>query len=210
MDRYNDNYPLGYTEKFEVIDYKLKDLQKQIDSGVTWITAQYLEINQNPSTGEVLISLLNGDREVLDTKPLTITGKLVASATLSLQAKTLSLHCLDGSTVDADISSLIDDYTAKATELGEAIEAEAQRAQTAEAGKVDKVEGKGLSENDFTDALKAKLDGIEEGAQDNVIEGISVDGRQAGIEGKTAEITAGMLASALFVITDVVIEDGQE
>ena len=30
--------------------------------------------------------------------------------------------------------------------------------------KVDKEEGKGLSENDFTDELKEKLDGIEEGA----------------------------------------------
>lgn len=32
------------------------------------------------------------------------------------------------------------------------------------ATKVDKVEGKGLSEHDFTDALKLKLEGIEEGA----------------------------------------------
>jgi len=35
-------------------------------------------------------------------------------------------------------------------------------------GKVDKVTGKGLSENDFTDADKAKLDGIEAGAQVNI------------------------------------------
>jgi len=35
-------------------------------------------------------------------------------------------------------------------------------------GKVDKVTGKGLSENDFTDADKTKLDGIESGAQVNV------------------------------------------
>ncbi len=35
-------------------------------------------------------------------------------------------------------------------------------------GKVDKVVGKGLSENDFTDADKTKLDGIETGAQVNV------------------------------------------
>lgn len=35
-------------------------------------------------------------------------------------------------------------------------------------GKVDKVTGKGLSENDFTDSDKAKLDGIEAGAQVNV------------------------------------------
>lgn len=35
-------------------------------------------------------------------------------------------------------------------------------------GKVDKVTGKGLSENDFTDADKSKLDGIEADAQVNV------------------------------------------
>ena len=40
--------------------------------------------------------------------------------------------------------------------------------QTALDGKVDKVTGKGLSENDFTDALKTKLDGIEAGAEVNV------------------------------------------
>lgn len=44
------------------------------------------------------------------------------------------------------------------------------------ADKVDKVAGKGLSTNDFTDVLKDKLDGIEEGAQENVIEGIQLNG----------------------------------
>jgi hypothetical protein len=34
--------------------------------------------------------------------------------------------------------------------------------------KVDKIEGKGLSTNDFTDLLKDKLDGIQEGAEVNV------------------------------------------
>ena len=58
--------------------------------------------------------------------------------------------------------------------LGNAITAEAQRAQEAEAalrgtvdGKVDAVEGKGLSANDYTDAEKSKLAGIAAGAQVN-------------------------------------------
>lgn len=42
--------------------------------------------------------------------------------------------------------------------------------------KVDKVTGKGLSTNDFTDALKDKLDGIEAGAEANTIDSISVNG----------------------------------
>ena len=43
-------------------------------------------------------------------------------------------------------------------------------------GKVDKVDGKGLSTNDFTDNDKGKLDGIATGAQVNTIESISVNG----------------------------------
>ena len=44
------------------------------------------------------------------------------------------------------------------------------------AKKVDKVEGKGLSTNDYTDADKEKLAALEAGAQKNVIEEIQVDG----------------------------------
>lgn len=42
--------------------------------------------------------------------------------------------------------------------------------------KVDKVSGKGLSQNDFTDALKSKLDNIEADADVNVIEEVQVNG----------------------------------
>lgn len=44
--------------------------------------------------------------------------------------------------------------------------------QTALDNKVDKVTGKGLSTNDFTDALLSKLNGIESGAQVNTITGV--------------------------------------
>lgn len=42
--------------------------------------------------------------------------------------------------------------------------------------KVDKIEGKGLSTNDFTNAYRNKLGGIEAGAEVNAIESISIDG----------------------------------
>lgn len=42
--------------------------------------------------------------------------------------------------------------------------------------KVEKVEGQGLSTNDFTNEFKAKLEGIEDEAQVNLIESISIDG----------------------------------
>lgn len=51
-----------------------------------------------------------------------------------------------------------------------------QKAKQAINSKVDKVSGKGLSTNDFTTELKNKLDGIEAGAKDNVIETVKVNG----------------------------------
>ena len=48
--------------------------------------------------------------------------------------------------------------------------------------KVDKVEGKELSTNDFTNELKTKLENIETTAQVNIIESISVDGVQQTID----------------------------
>lgn len=58
--------------------------------------------------------------------------------------------------------------------------------------KVDKVSGKGLSANDFTDTLKTKLDGIEAGAQVNTVSptDISISKGQATIASGTT-ITNG-------------------
>ena len=56
--------------------------------------------------------------------------------------------------------------------------------------KVDKVEGMGLSANNFTDTLLSKLNGIAEGAQVNVIEGIKFNGAMVAVgEDKVADIT---------------------
>lgn len=55
--------------------------------------------------------------------------------------------------------------------------------------KVDKVDGMGLSANNFTDTLLAKLNGIAEGAQVNVIEGIKFNGATVAVgEDKIADI----------------------
>lgn len=56
------------------------------------------------------------------------------------------------------------------------------------AKKVDKISGKGLSTNDFTTALKNKLDAIEAGAQKNVIELIKRNGTNLPVDGKAINI----------------------
>ena len=55
--------------------------------------------------------------------------------------------------------------------------------------KVDKVEGKGLSTNDYTTSEKTKLGGIATGAQVNVLEGIQKNGTAVTIKNKVANIT---------------------
>lgn len=54
--------------------------------------------------------------------------------------------------------------------------------------KVDKVEGMGLSANNFTDSLLEKLNGIAEGAQVNVIEAIKINGVAQAITDKAVNI----------------------
>lgn len=90
----------------------------------------------------------------------------------------------------------------------------ADQIATAIVGKVDKEEGKGLSANDFTDSLMAKLTGIEAGAQVNTIEKISVAGSVLDVVNKAVEIPvasaikAGVVKSADAINTIKVAADG--
>lgn len=59
------------------------------------------------------------------------------------------------------------------------------------ANKVDKVNGKGLSTEDFTTSEKTKLSGIASGAQANVIEVIKVNGVTQTVTNKTVDIIGG-------------------
>ena len=56
-------------------------------------------------------------------------------------------------------------------------------------GKVDKVTGKELSANDFTDTLKSKLDGIESGAQKNTV--VSVAGKTGTVTLSKSDVGLG-------------------
>lgn len=56
-------------------------------------------------------------------------------------------------------------------------------------GKVDKVDGKGLSSNDYTSDEKTKLANIAAGAQVNVLEGIQKNGTTVTVTNKIANIS---------------------
>ncbi len=54
--------------------------------------------------------------------------------------------------------------------------------------KVEKIEGKSLSTNDYTDAEKEKLAGVAEGAQVNVLEVVKINGETIVVVGKAVNI----------------------
>lgn len=63
--------------------------------------------------------------------------------------------------------------------------------------KVDKVGGKGLSENDFTDALKTKLENLDPQGEENVIEKVQKNGIDLPISNKTVNVTVPTSVSQL-------------
>ena len=75
------------------------------------------------------------------------------------------------------------------------------------AGKVDAEEGKGLSENDFTDTLLAKLNGIEAGAEVNVIEVVSLNSVPLDVSDKAVNIPIATVG-ALGVVQSSTAENG--
>lgn len=68
---------------------------------------------------------------------------------------------------------------------------------TALGDKVDKVSGKQLSTNDFTNDYKSKVDGIASGAQVNVIESVKVNGAAQAISAKSVNINVPTKTSQL-------------
>lgn len=72
-----------------------------------------------------------------------------------------------------------------------------EKIKTIAAGKVDKVDGKGLSTNDYTSDEKTKLANVASGAQVNVIEGIQKNGSTITPVNKIANITVPTATSDL-------------
>lgn len=81
------------------------------------------------------------------------------------------------------------------------------------AKKVDKVDGKGLSTNDFTNEAKEKLDGVEAGANQNLIEIVKLAGAALNISEKAVNIpvageSAGVVLSSTAENKVAVAADG--
>lgn len=114
------------------------------------------------------------------------------------------------------IKSVSDEFTVSTEgklEVKEIAPAKVTGLPDALAGKVDKVAGKGLSANDYTDEEKEKLSGIEAGANKNLIEIIKLANVALNISEKAVNIpvagdTAGVVISSTGENKVAVAEDG--
>lgn len=148
-----------------------------------------------------------GDESIYAVKGSIVNADIAANAAIA-QSKIANLTADLGKKANtADLGTMAGknatDYVAKTEAPGYSdILTKTSAATTyatiaAVGNKVDKIEGKGLSTNDYTTAEKNKLGGIAAGAQVNVIESIKVNGRAQAIASKGVNITVptGALAS---------------
>lgn len=137
-----------------------------IETGNIWFDTTTQSIKVKTATGYDVFGIGLKDA-ILDDSILTITKS-------------------DNSTVTVDFSDI-----ASASSVVEALALKADKTYVDGelAKKVDKVEGKGLSTNDYTTAEKNKLAGVAAGAQVNVIESVSVNGAALTVADKAVDIT---------------------
>ena len=123
-------------------------------------------------------------------------GKITALETVGAEKNIInSVDTTQFSIDDQRKLSLLDIAMSKVTGLTEAL-----------AGKVNTEEGKGLSSNDFTDELLAKLNGIEAGAQANDLEVVKIAGVALPITDKAVDIPKAT-AEALGVVMSSTAEN---
>lgn len=102
---------------------------------------------------------------------------------------TLSGEVQKNTTAIATLNGKDTDTGSVAKTVKDAVDAAKATLQGNIDGKVDKVTGKGLSTNDYTNDEKTKLEGIADGAQVNVIESVKVNGVALTPTAKAVDVT---------------------
>ena len=173
-------------------------------------TGNKISLTINSSTYVMTLQLKDKNGSVLSTGTIDLPLEtMVVGASYNADTQEIELTLQNGTKVsfsvtdlvsglvnEDDLNDTLQDYALKTsvpTKLSQLTEDSTHRlvTDTEKAtwnNKVDKVDGKGLSTNDFTNELKTKLDGIEDNAQVNKIEKISIDGVEQEINEKEVNI----------------------
>lgn len=208
--------PLGDGLTIEVVDGEIalkgastakEGAQPRIkaDGSIEWIVPSTETVEGLQAT----VAALQSDVTTLETK-MDGTGEGSVDAKINAKINEFATNVTDDGVVNSykELIDYVASHGKEAADMAADITAlqglvggtsVSDQISTAIAGKVDAEEGKGLSSNDFTDSLLAKLNGIEEGAQINVIESISMGGTLLEITEKSVNIPVAT-ADALGVV----------
>lgn len=81
-------------------------LQNEIDN-LNLNNVRYIRVDELED-GSIVLSLLNDREEVIDTKTITLTEKIIKEASLDYDNSKLIYTCNDESTIELDISDIVD------------------------------------------------------------------------------------------------------
>ena len=150
-----------------------KDEEQDVASSQVENRVSALETNKADKTTTYTKTEIDGKLGEIDSGVISVNEK---TGVVTLDADDISDTSTDNKFVSA---------TEKSTWNGKA---NVSYVDTEVGKKVDKVTGKGLSTNDLTTILKNKLDGIDSGAQTNVIETIKRNGTNLTVIEKAVDI----------------------
>lgn len=155
----------------------LDQLQTQFVSNFAFSAATYPGATDPNLDGKpVFVLAVKGDATINPTLTYSFVNVEYLVDTYTAADNTININ---GYTVNVKISAVANN----------AITVQSDGLHVDISGKVDKVEGKQISTNDYTDADKEKLGGISAGAQVNAIEIIKIDNVAQAISEKTVNIS---------------------
>ena len=168
-----DGTNTGTAASFNGTDNATVRLPSTIKASLTGNASSASKVNSN-----LVLKIKTGTTEGTDLYTFngsagkTLDIKQGSNVTLTAAAGSLTIAATDTKYTAASAAPLMDGTAAVGSSAKYAREDHVHPSDTS---KVDVVEGKGLSTNDFTDALETKLNGVAAGAQVNVIEGVKVN-----------------------------------
>lgn len=160
-------------------------LKSNYDSAYTHSTTAHAPSNAEKNT--IVGVQKNGVDVSIDatSRKVNITVPTKTSEITNDSGYITSADVPEGSTASG-LTPSMDGVASKGTDNGFA---RGDHVHPSDTTKVDKVDGKGLSTNDYTTAEKNKLSGINSGAEVNVINTIKVNGTAQTVTSKSIDIT---------------------
>lgn len=131
---------------------------------------------------------VDGKLATIDSGVITVNDK---SGNVVLTGEDIAASSASPETMFTALQNILSDIAGLGTEIAAlgTDKADVSYVDGKLTGKVDKVAGKALSSNDYTNTEKTKLEGIENGSQKNVIELIKRNGANLTVSGKAVDIT---------------------